>query len=486
MAKDQSKITPRDEDYAQWYQDVIREAELAEPAEVVKGCMVIKPHGFAVWEGIRDDLDRRFKETGHQNAYFPLLIPMSFIQKEAEHVEGFSPELAVVTHAGGKELEEPYVVRPTSETIIGHFFAKWISSYRDLPLLINQWANVMRWELRTRMFLRTGEFLWQEGHTAHATHEESAAETRRMLEVYADFAEEIMAMPVVKGVKTESEKFAGALQSQCIEAYMQNGFALQAGTSHDLGQNFGKAFNVRFQNEAGDLDYVWQTSWGVSTRLVGGLIMTHSDDNGLVLPPKLAPIHVAVVPIYRKDQERAAVMEVCERIQGELKGAGLKVVLDDREGLKPGVKYYHWERRGVPLRVEVGPKDLDKQQAALKSRLPDTKREFVPLPELQGRVLAFMDEFQAELLARAKARREQNTRTVDDWEEFKAAFPEGKSQFVYAHWCGDAAVEKQIKDETGGVSIRCIPLDPPAGDGPGKCIRTGRPSERRVLFARAY
>ena len=486
MAKDtaERKITPREQDYSQWYQDVIREAELAEPAEVVKGCMVIKPHGFAVWEAMRDDLDRRFKETGHQNAYFPLLIPMSFLQKEAEHVEGFSPELAVVTHAGGKELEEPYVVRPTSETIIGHFFSKWISSYRDLPLLINQWANVMRWELRTRMFLRTSEFLWQEGHTAHSTHEEAEAEATRMLRVYADFAESIMAMPVVVGDKTETEKFAGALRSMCIEAYMQNSWALQAGTSHDLGQNFGKAFNVRFQNEAGELDYVWQTSWGVSTRLVGGLIMAHSDDSGLVLPPRLAPIQVAVVPIYRKAHEREKVMPVAEKIRADLAGAGLKVVLDDREGLKPGVKYYHWERRGVPLRVEVGPRDLDKQQAALKSRLPDMQREFIPLSGLTGRVSAFMDELQEELLRRAKASREENTAYPDDWEEFKALFPEGKSRFVYAHWCGDPAVEKQIKDETGGVTIRCIPLDAEAE--PGKCIRTGRPSPRRVLFARAY
>jgi prolyl-tRNA synthetase len=484
MAKDESKITPRGEDYSQWYLDVIREADLAEPAEVVKGCMVIKPHGYAIWEGMRDDLDRRFKATGHKNAYFPLLIPMSFLQKEAEHVEGFSPELAVVTHAGGKELEEPYVVRPTSETIIGHFFSKWIGSYRDLPLLINQWANVMRWELRTRMFLRTSEFLWQEGHTAHATHDEAIAEARQMLDIYADFAEGVMAMPVVKGDKTATEKFAGAVASMCIEAFMQNAWALQAGTSHDLGQNFGRAFNVRFQNEAGQLDYVWQTSWGVSTRLVGGLIMTHSDDSGLVLPPKLAPIHVAIVPIFKKDEERAAVLEVCKRIRDELGASGLQVVLDDRDGIKPGNKYYHWERRGVPVRVEVGPRDLEKQQAAIKPRLEGMAKEFVPLTGLTERLGRLMVELQAELLSRAMARRAEATVRVDDYEELKALFPEGKSKFVYAHFCGDPAVEKQIKEETGGVTVRCIPWD--AEPEPGKCVRTGRPSPCRVLFARAY
>ena len=485
MAKDEHKITSREEDYSQWYQDVIREADLAESAEVVKGCMVIKPHGYAIWEAIQADLDRRFKATGHKNAYFPLLIPMSFIKKEAEHVEGFSPELAVVTHAGGKELEEPYVIRPTSETIIGHFFAKWISSYRDLPLLINQWANVMRWELRTRMFLRTSEFLWQEGHTAHATEAEAVAETRQMLDIYADFAESMMAMPVVRGIKTETERFAGALTTMSIEAYMQNGMALQAGTSHDLGQNFGKAFNVRFQNEQGELDYVWQTSWGVSTRLVGGLIMTHSDDNGLVLPPRLAPIHVAVVPIYRKDHERDQIVSVCAKMRDDLAAAGLSVVLDDREGMKPGQKYYHWERRGVPLRVELGPRDLEKQQVALKQRLPGTDREFIPQADLVTRVQAIMEEQQVALLERARQLRADNTVSLDDWADFKEAFPEGQSKFVYAHWCGDADVERQIKEETGGVTIRCIPWDV-AEQEPGKCIFSGRPSTRRVLFARAY
>jgi prolyl-tRNA synthetase len=484
MAKDDKRITPRDQDYAQWYQDVIREGDLAEPAEVVKGCMVIKPHGYAIWEGMQRDLDRRFKATGHKNAYFPLLIPMSFIQKEAEHVEGFSPELAVVTHAGGKELEEPYMLRPTSETIIGHFFAKWISSYRDLPLLINQWANVIRWELRTRMFLRTTEFLWQEGHTAHATHADARAETRRMLDIYADFAQQVMAMPVVKGEKTATERFAGALSTFSIEAFVQNAWALQAGTSHDLGQNFGKAFNVRFQNEQGELDYVWQTSWGVSTRLVGALIMCHSDDNGLVLPPNLAPIHAVVVPIFRKAHERERVLQACAKLRTELVDAGLTVELDDREGIKPGQKYYYWEARGVPVRVEIGPRDLDKEQVALKQRLPGTDREFVPMSQAVARVQALQGEIQAEMFERALKRREDATVIVDRWDDFRDLFREGKSRFVYAHWCGDAEVEKQIKEETGGVTIRNLPLDQP--EEPGECIRTGRPSKQRVLFARAY
>jgi len=484
MAKDDKKITPRDRDFSQWYLDVIREGDVAENAEVVKGCMVVKPHGYALWEGMQHDLDRRFKATGHKNAYFPLLIPMSFIKKEAEHVEGFSPELAVVTHAGGKQLEEPYVIRPTSETIIGHFFAKWISSYRDLPLLINQWANVMRWELRTRMFLRTSEFLWQEGHTAHATHAEARGEVRQMLDVYADFAEEVMAMPVVRGEKTATERFAGALSTYSIEACMQNAWALQAGTSHDLGQNFGKAFNVRFQNEEGALDYVWQTSWGVSTRLVGGLIMCHSDDNGLVLPPKLAPIHAVVVPIFRKAHERERVMEACAKVREDLVATGLAVELDDREGIKPGQKYYHWEARGVPVRVEIGPRDLDKGQVALKKRLEGSDREFVPMDQAVTRIGALMDEIQAEMFDRAHERREEATETVDTWDDFRDLFPEGQSKFVYAHWCGDPEVEKQIKEETGGVTIRNLPTDQPAE--PGACIRSGRPSERRVLFARAY
>src|SRR5579884_2012355 len=347
----ESPITPRNQDFAAWYQDVVIQGDMAEPAEIVKGCMVIKANGYAVWEGIQREFDRRFKASGHQNVYFPLLIPQSFLQKEAEHVEGFAPELAVVTIAGGKKLEEPYVIRPTSETIVGHFFAKWIQSYRDLPLLINQWANVMRWELRTRMFLRTTEFLWQEGLTAHSTHQEAREEVLRMLDVYADVAENVMAMPVIKGRKTQSEKFAGALHSYSIEAMMQNGLALQAGTSHDLGQNFGRAFDVQFQSREGKLDYVWQTSWGVSTRLIGGLIMTHSDDKGLVLPPRLAPVASVLVPIYRKDEERSQVLETASRL-----GRELSAHVDMREGQSPGAKFFHWERLGVPVIFELGPR----------------------------------------------------------------------------------------------------------------------------------
>src|SRR5580700_2889475 len=364
----ESPITSRSQDFAAWYQDVVLSGDMAEPAEIVKGCMVIKANGYAVWELVQRELDDRFKATGHQNVYFPLLIPQSFLHKEAEHVEGFAPELAVVTIAGGKELEEPYVIRPTSETIIGYFFSKWIQSWRDLPMLVNQWANVVRWELRTRMFLRTTEFLWQEGHTAHATHEEALEEVLRMLDVYADVCENILAIPVVKGVKTRAEKFAGALRTYAIEAMMQNGIALQAGTSHDLGQNFGKAFNVQFQSKEGALEHVWQTSWGVSTRLIGGLIMTHSDDKGLVLPPKLAPVKVVVVPIYRKDEEKSQVLEAADRIAKEIGAKGISVKVDLREGQSPGAKFFHWERRGVPVVLELGPRDLASGDIVMQRR----------------------------------------------------------------------------------------------------------------------
>ncbi len=493
------RITPRAEDYPQWYQDVIREADLAEPAKVVKGCMVIKPYGYAIWEKIQRSLDAAFKDTGHQNAYFPLLVPQSFITKEAEHVEGFAPELAVVTHAGGEQLEEPYVIRPTSETIIGHFFSKWISSHRDLPLLVNQWANVMRWELRTRLFLRTTEFLWQEGHTAHATHEEAEREVRRMLDVYGDFAEQTMAMPVVRGVKTESEKFAGAVQSLCIEAMMQDGKALQAGTSHDLGQNFGKAFDVKFQTESGELEYVWQTSWGVSTRLIGGLIMTHSDDEGLVLPPRLAPIHAVIVPIYRSDADRARVMEAAERLRRTLADIDLsserarwrdfvEVHVDDRD-LRPGAKYYHWERRGVPVRIELGPKDLDKGQVCVKMRT-DTEagrgKEFIDEAEFVQTLRARLERYQDALLARARQRLAEQAVTLDRWEDFLETFAGDKSTFAWCHWDGTKETEAEIKAETK-VTIRCIPL-PGQGPAPepGKCIKSGKPSAQRVLMAKAY
>src|SRR4051794_8072497 len=399
----ESPITARAQDFAAWYQDVVLQGDMAEPAEIVKGCMVIKPNGYAVWEVLQRELDQRFKATNHQNAYFPLLIPQSFLRKEAEHVEGFSPELAVVTIAGGKELEEPYVIRPTSETIIGHFFSKWIHSWRDLPMLLNQWANVIRWELRTRMFLRTTEFLWQEGHTAHSTHDEAVEEGLRILDLYAEVAEDIMAMPVIKGVKSRAEKFAGALRSYSIEAMMQNGLALQAGTSHDLGQNFGKAFDVQFQSKEGQLEYVWQTSWGVSTRLIGGLIMTHSDDKGLVLPPKLAPVKAVLVPIYRKDEEKAAVLEAAHRIAADI---GAKV--DTRDGLSPGAKFFHWERRGVPVVLELGPRDLASGSIVLKRRDTGTK-EIVPQTEIAAKVPLVLEQMQGELHASASKRLTDNT-----------------------------------------------------------------------------
>src|SRR5450631_4457647 len=387
----ESPITSREKDFAAWYQDVVLQGDMAESAEIVKGCMVIKPNGYAVWEILQRELDTRFKATGHQNIYLPLLIPQSFLEKEAEHVEGFAPELAVVTIAGGKTLEEPYVIRPTSETLVGHFFSKWIQSYRDLPILVNQWANIIRWELRTRMFLRTTEFLWQEGHTAHANHQEALEEVFRMMDIYAEVAEDIMAVPVIKGAKTQSEKFAGALRSYSIEAMMQNGLALQAGTSHDLGQNFGKAFNVQFQTKEGKLDYVWQTSWGVSTRLIGGLIMTHSDDKGLVLPPKVAPRKAVLVPIFRKDEEKAQVTEVALKLAKDL-GAHV----DTREGLSPGAKFFHWERQGVPVVFELGPRDVASGNIVLKRRDTGTK-EVIPQSEIAARLPATLTQMQKDL-----------------------------------------------------------------------------------------
>jgi len=496
------RITPRAQDYAQWYQDVIQQAGLAEAAEVVRGCMVIKPHGYAIWEGMQADLDKRFKATGHQNAYFPLLIPLSFLAKEAQHVQGFAMECAVVTHSGLKavdgklvvknELEEPYVVRPTSETIIGHFFAKWIDSYRDLPLLINQWANVMRWELRTRLFLRTGEFLWQEGHTAHASHAEAKEEVRRMLDVYRDFAHSTMAMPVIQGIKTSNERFAGAVETTCIEAMMQDGKALQAGTSHDLGQNFGKAFNVTFQNQTGVRDFVWQTSWGVSTRLVGALVMTHGDDDGLVLPPKLAPIHVAIVPIYKTDAERTQIVETAHKLAQELRDDGLIVKVDDRENVRPGEKYYEWERKGVPVRVELGPRDVAAQTVMIKRRLAPLepngkpKKETLPMANLGVSIGKVLDEFQTLLFDRALAFRRQNTVTIDTWQDFTDVFADQGSKFVLAHWDGDTATELAIKEATK-ATIRCIPYaNDEFSDAPGKCIKSGKPSAQRVLFSKNY
>ena len=478
----ESPITPRAQDFATWYQDIVLQGDMAEPAEIVKGCMVIKANGYAVWELLQRQLDDRFKATGHQNMYFPLLIPQSFLQKEAEHVEGFAPELAVVTVAGGKQLEEPYVIRPTSETIIGHFFAKWIKSWRDLPVLANQWANIIRWELRTRMFLRTTEFLWQEGHTAHSNHEEAMQEVLRMLDVYADVAENVMAMPVIKGLKTQSERFAGALYTYSIEAMMQNGFALQAGTSHDLGQNFGKAFDVQFQNSEGQLDYVWQTSWGVSTRLIGGLIMSHSDDKGLVLPPKLAPVKAVMVPIYRKDDEKAKVLEAAHRIA---KDVGAKV--DDREGQSPGAKFFHWERRGVPVVLELGPRDLAAGNVVLKRRDTGTK-EPMPQSDIAAKVPAVLEQMQQDLYNAAKQRLKNNTVLATSIEEVESILKDvtaekGGGKFVMAHMKDDPRCDARIKEFK--ATIRCIPLVDEY-DGGGKCIVTGEQVDKRVVIAKAY
>ncbi len=479
MAKD---ITPRSEDYSRWYGDVIARAQLAENAPV-RGCMVIRPHGYAIWEKMQRVLDRMFKETGHQNAYFPLFIPESFMTREAEHVEGFSPECAVVTHGGGKKLEEPLYVRPTSETIIWDMYRKWIQSYRDLPILINQWANVVRWEMRPRLFLRTTEFLWQEGHTAHATDAEAEEEARRMLDVYATFAEGTMAMPVIKGRKTDSEKFPGALRTYCIEAMMQDTKALQAGTSHHLGQNFARAFDVTFQNENGERELVWATSWGVSTRLVGGLIMAHSDDDGLVLPPKLAPIHAVVVPIWMKDDQVSAMKtaggELFESLKLEHPELDLK--LDDREQYKPGWKFNEWEQRGVPVRIEIGPKDVAKGQAVLVRR--DTRaKEFVPRERVGERLGELMVEIQDELYRRASTFRESNTHRVDDYGTFKESLA-ARGGFHLAHWDGTPETEARVKEETK-ATIRCIPFDAPEEEG--VCMVTGKPSRGRVVWARSY
>jgi len=478
----ESPITLRSQDFAAWYQDVVLQGDMAEPAEIVKGCMVIKPNGYAVWELIQRELDQRFKATGHQNVYFPLLIPQRFMQREAEHVEGFSPELAVVTVAGGKELEEPYVIRPTSETIVGHFFARWIQSWRDLPMLVNQWANVIRWELRTRMFLRTTEFLWQEGHTAHATHAEAIEEVLRMLDVYAEVAEDVMAMPVIKGVKTQAEKFAGALRTYSIEAMMQNGLALQSGTSHDLGQNFGKAFDVKFQNKEGQLEYVWQTSWGASTRLIGGLIMTHSDDKGMVLPPKVAPVKAVLVPIYRKDDERGKVLEAAHRIARDL---GAKV--DDREGQSPGAKFFHWERRGVPVVLELGPRDLASGNIVLKRRDTGVKQA-IPQADAATALANTLAAMQQDLYQAAKQRLKNNTVTANSIQEVESILADvtaekGGGKFVMAHVKDDPVCDVRLKEFR--ATVRCLPLSGEYDDA-GRCIVTGEPVERRAVIAKAY
>ncbi|HIA28560.1 MAG TPA: proline--tRNA ligase [Planctomycetes bacterium] len=474
------KLTRQSEDFSRWYNEVVQRADLAEHAPV-RGSMIIKPYGYSLWERMQAFLDGMFKETGHVNAYFPLLIPESFLRKEAEHVEGFAPEVAVVTHAGGKQLEEPYVLRPTSETIIWDTFRNWIQSYRDLPLLINQWANVIRWEMRPRLFLRTTEFLWQEGHTAHATPEEAHEETIRMLDVYARFAEEEMAIPVIKGLKTDSEKFAGAVRTFCIEAMMGDRKALQSGTSHDLGQNFAKAFDVKYLSAEGKEEYVWATSWGVSTRLVGALVMAHGDDQGLVLPPRLAPIQVVVVPIYRGDEERAAVLEVCDQLGKDLAAASVRFHVDDRDQFRPGWKFNEWELKGVPVRIELGPRDLAVGEARVALRHNGEKQQ-EKLEGLAGRLPALLDATQKGLFDKALAFREEHTHTVDSYDEFKERL-ESEGGFYRCHWDGSAETEEKVKNDVK-ATIRCLPLD--EEDEPGKCMVSGEPSERRVIFAKAY
>jgi prolyl-tRNA synthetase len=497
-------ITPtRAEDYPEWYQQVVRAADLAENSPV-RGCMVIKPWGYELWENMQRVLDRMFKDTGHRNAYFPLLIPKSYFEKEAKHVEGFAKECAVVTHsrleAGpdgtlhpASPLDEPLIVRPTSETIIGEMYSRWVQSYRDLPILINQWANVVRWEMRTRLFLRTTEFLWQEGHTAHATEAEAWEETRRMLDVYADFAENYMAMPVIRGEKTEGERFPGAVATLSIEAMMQDRKALQSGTSHFLGQNFAKGSNIRFLNEKGELEFAWTTSWGVSTRLVGGLVMTHGDDDGLIVPPRLAPTQVVILPVIPREDARAPVLEACERLRTELRATQyddrpVAVEVDSRD-LRGGDKMWQWIKRGVPLRIEIGPRDLEKG-TAMVARRDDGGKQPLPLAGCAAQVPGLLQSIQTTLSERARAYRAEHTRRIDNLDDFRAFFtpanadkPEIHGGFALCHWAGGAAEEDMLQKELK-VTVRCIPVDAPAE--PGTCLFTGRPSERRVVFAKAY
>ncbi len=487
---DDKKLTPRAEDFSAWYNELVLKAELADYAPV-RGCMVIRPNGYGIWERMQRQLDDMFKATGHVNAYFPLFIPESFLKKEAQHVEGFAPEVAVVTHGGGKLLDEPLVVRPTSETIIYAMFAKWIQSYRDLPLLMNQWANVVRWEMRTRLFLRTLEFLWQEGHTAHATHDEAEEEARKMLGVYSDFMEGYMAMPVVTGVKTDAEKFAGALRTFSCEAMMQDNRALQAGTSHNLGQNFAKAFDVTFQSEAGTVEHVWNTSWGVSTRLVGGLVMTHGDDVGLRTPPLLAPIEIVIVPIWKTEEDRGRVFEAANRLKTSLvewerrDPHRLRVHLDAREGMSPGAKYYEWELRGVPLRIELGPRDLDKNQAVLVRR-DDRAKKPVSLDTIGEEAAELLVQIQDAMLSAARERREKNShRGRITYDEFRAIM-EGDGGFVYAGWCGSRACETKVKEDTK-ATIRVLPDEEfCSAEPPANCLACGAASQSEALWARAY
>jgi prolyl-tRNA synthetase len=478
---DEKKLTSQEKDFSAWYNEVVVRAELADYAPV-RGCMVVRPYGTALWENCQQGLDRRFKETGHENALFPLLIPMSFLQKEAQHVEGFSPELAVVTHGGGKELDEPLVVRPTSETVIGHMYAKWIRSYRDLPILINQWGNVVRWEMRTRLFLRTAEFYWQEGHTAHATYDEAQEETLRMLGVYADFAIRDGAIPVIQGRKSETEKFAGADASYSIEAMMGNRWALQAGTSHNLGQNFAKAFEIQYLDQNNELQYCWTTSWGVSTRMVGAIIMAHGDDQGLRLPPKLAPIQAVIVPIWRKAHQQEAVLEAAERIRAELAGQ-FRAKMDAREGMTPGWKFNEWELRGVPLRIEIGPRDVENESVVFARRdIPGREgKSFVPMAGLAGAVGEMLDAIQANMLAEATAFRDANIHEAKDYDTLKEIVGSG---WAKSYWCGNDACEAKIKEDTKATS-RNIPLD--QGDaGPGVCVVCGERAEEWAYWSRAY
>jgi len=488
------EITSRQENYSQWYNDIVNKADLAENSPV-RGCMVIKPHGYSIWEKMQAVLDKMFKDTGHTNAYFPLFIPKSFFSKEASHVEGFAKECAVVTHYRLKNdesgegivvdpearLEEELIVRPTSETIIWNTYKGWIQSYRDLPILVNQWANIVRWEMRTRLFLRTAEFLWQEGHTAHATREEAQEETRRMINVYADFAENWMAMPVLKGTKTDSERFAGAIETYTIEALMQDGKALQSGTSHFLGQNFAKAFDVKFTDPSGTLDYVWATSWGVSTRLMGALIMAHSDDNGLVIPPRLAPTQVVIVPIYKKDAQLDPISQKANEIKQKLQDKGITVKYDDRDTQKPGWKFTEYEMKGVPVRLAIGPRDMENGTLEVARR--DTlEKEIIQQDGVIDYVEQLLEDIQTGIYQKALKFREDNTYYVDDYEEFKTILNE-KGGFVWAHWDGSEETEQKIKEDTK-ATIRLVPVE--KTPEPGKCIYSGKPSKQRVVFARAY
>ena len=481
---DDKALTPRATDFSAWYNEVIMRAQLADYSPV-RGCMVIRPNGYAIWEQMQRALDEMFKEHGVQNAYFPLFIPMSFFSKEAEHVEGFAPELAVVTHGGGKELDEPLAIRPTSETIIYSMYAKWIQSYRDLPMLMNQWCNVVRWEMRTRLFLRTAEFLWQEGHTAHISEAEAEEFTLTILKTYRRFAEEWMAMPVITGLKTDSERFAGALRTYCIEALMQDNKALQAGTSHNLGQNFAKAFEVKFQNAEGGLDHVWNTSWGVSTRLVGALIMMHGDDNGVIVPPRLAQYQAVIVPIYKSDEERTTVLDAAQQVYRELKTGGIRVHLDARDGMKPGAKYYEWEGRGVPLRLEIGPRDVAAGHVMLARRTGGKKTPFVT-NGLAHSLRIEIDAMQQDLLDAARTRREQNSvRGIESKEAF-LEFIARDGGFAYAGWCGDTACEADIKEQTK-ATIRCLPDEEfRSPNAPTRCMWCNRPAVAEAVWAKAY